>query len=424
VTPSRVQDSLLRRVESKHTNHILEIVFIIPNGAFVDNRAFGGLYKGKISRTINFCTHIKNILNSTHLLKNSALTQLYFPSNLLLAYKYLLCHKVKILFNDKQISPIVFISYSGEFALLKLTRCFCTKQLAKGASGNALIEYTIIGAVILIAVIPSFSNLGKAFADWLDYLKGDMNSHIVASQQAEAAQKGLLAAKEQEPEPSAKATSDGSTSIKPSDYSLNLTNVVQTIGANGATSQLAQELQALAKKMKDSGEIDQAEADKILALANQGFRLADLENLVETQSKNAGSTQAFLASSINFNGKTMSMQDVAGIIGYGTPTDLTEDIKNDPNYMMSTQYASPETLTFLNLYNDATGVNGIQNQEAKNVVTKLSSEIAYLTDAVSNLIYGASDPNITLENLRGNTASQATVYDSYGICYTGGATCK
>jgi hypothetical protein len=217
--------------------------------------------------------------------------------------------------------------------------------------------------------------------------------------------------------------------IEPHDYTTRLTGTVTTLGANGTTFQLANQVKALGEKMLASGEITETEANKLYALANQGYRLAELEKQVEDASKRNSSTGDFLGSSISFDGKNYTIPEVAGLIGFGTPTDLTQDIKKNSNYMLETADASPETLAFIQLYQDAISVPGLQNSEAKGVISQLSSEISYLTDAISNLIYGAYDPNITLENLNKNTVSVATVYDSTSLCYVGNgksdaASCK
>ncbi len=211
----------------------------------------------------------------------------------------------------------------------------------------------------------------------------------------------------------------GNSVIKPADFTTNLTSTVTTLGANGTTFELAKQLNAMSAKMLASGEISETEANKLYALANQGYRLANLEKQVEDASKRNSSTGAFLASSINFDGKTYTMPQVASLIGFGTPTELRQDIKANNNYMLETNDASPETLAFINLYQDAINSPNLQNSEAKGVVSQLSSEISYLTDDVSNLIYGAYAPDITLENLNQNTVSAATVYDSTAICYVG-----
>ena len=217
----------------------------------------------------------------------------------------------------------------------------------------------------------------------------------------------------------APAKFSGNSVIKPADFTTSLTSTVTTLGANGTTFELAKQLKAMAAKMLASGEITETEANKLYMLANQGYRLADLEKQVEEASKRNGSTGAFLGSSITFDSKSYTMPEVASLIGFGTPTELRQDIVANNNYMLETKDASPETLAFINLYQDAISGPNLQNSPAKGVVSQLSSEISYLTDDVSNLIYGAYAPDITLENLNQNTVSAATVYDSTAICYVG-----
>lgn len=212
--------------------------------------------------------------------------------------------------------------------------------------------------------------------------------------------------------------------LKISDFTIRMAGTVATLGANGTTFELSGQLKAIAVKLQQSGEISDAEANKLLALANQGFRLAELEKQVEEASKHTGSTHDFLQSSIQFDGKRYTIPEVAALIGFGTQSDLIEDIRNNPNYMLETETALPETLAFINLYHDAISGANIQNSEARGVVSQLSSEISYLTDAVCDLIMSSYDPSVALDDLKKNTASQATVYDATAICYVGNGACR
>lgn len=295
-------------------------------------------------------------------------------------------------------------------------------RFAEYHGGQSLVEYGLcIGLVVLLALVGLQAlgvNLNVCFTNMIP----DPKAAVAASPSAATLPVSGTSVTIP-PAGSGGGGTKGSSVVKASDYTVRMAGTVATLGANGTTFELSSQLKAIADKLRSSGEITDAEANKLVALANQGFRLAELEKKVEEASKRSGSTQGFLQSSIQFDGKSYTMPEVAGLIGFGTPTDLTQDIKNNSNYMLETSNASPETLAFITLYQDAISGANIQNSEAKGIVSQLSSEISYLTDAVSNLIYGAYDPNISLENLNKNTASQASVYDSTAICYIGNGAC-
>lgn len=292
-------------------------------------------------------------------------------------------------------------------------------------SGQALSEYGLgIGLVALVA-LAGLTNLGGNLKVSLEKMLPQAPPPLAAtappaiSPAAGSGNTGTPGALPIAAVAGRPAAFNGTSIIQPANFTTRMTGTVATLGANGTTFELSNQLKSMAGKMLESGEISEAEANKLYALANQGYRLAALEKLVEDASRSHSSTAAFLASSINFDGKTYTMPEVAGLIGFGTPTELRQDIVANSNYMLETKDASPETLAFINLYHDAISSPNMQNSPAKGVVSQLSSEISYLTDGISNLIYGAYDPNITLENLNQNTVSAATVYDSTAICYIG-----
>lgn len=299
--------------------------------------------------------------------------------------------------------------------------------MRQARSAQAMTEYMIGASLIAVISIGALFALGNNLDDLLKMLLPAPPKTMTANAGKPISVDVAAPPVSNIPDVAVPPTSPtGANAVSVSDYSGSLTSIVSTVGANGATSQLAAQLVALAAKLKESGQISDEEANKLVSLANQGFRLADLERSVEEASKTKGSTQAFLQSSINFDGKTYTIPEVAGLIGFGSPTDLTQDIQNNSNYMLEStpsSTAAPETLAFLNRYQDVINSPNIQNSEAQKVVSQLSSQISYLSDAVSNLIYGANDPNISLENLNKNTASVATVYDSHSICYLGGDAC-
>jgi len=294
-------------------------------------------------------------------------------------------------------------------------------------AGNAVLEYILPAILITLGCISALSVLGVEICDQLNLLKSNMASMSSQAKQQEEFHQQIKMAFQASTMASRNAIglqSGNTSAIDLPGLSTGMAARVQTLGANGTTSLLAVQLQALAEKLLKDETITQDSANKILALANQGFRLAALERSIEDASQKANSNQEFMNTSILFDGKNITMADAANLIGFTTPTDCNQDIATNPAYMLNPANASPETLSFINLYQAALSDPSITNSaEAQGLISQLSSQISYLSDDVGNIIWSAQLTSQSLTTIHNNVISYASTYDSTAICYMGNG-CK
>lgn len=207
-------------------------------------------------------------------------------------------------------------------------------------------------------------------------------------------------------------TADGKTFSLPG-YPQDLSKSVLTAGANGTTSLLANQLQAIAKQLLDGGEIDQAQHTGLIGLANQGHRLAEILKLAESTATTA-STNSFHSSNVVFDGKTMNVNKLAALVGdqkWTHAPSLTQSSVNED---------APELMTFINLYIAAENNGTLADPAVKTVVESLSSQIVSINYAMWNGM-GAIESGLPPAELTKNVASQLTHQNSAGICTTGNA---
>jgi len=280
--------------------------------------------------------------------------------------------------------------------------------------GNTIVEYTLIGIAVIVVSIGALNLLGQSIHGAFAAVKGSMENSIQSSNSAIAqhasAKANFVAGV------SSQITINANT---PSVLSGSLASLVQTSGANGATAALSLQLQTLANQLLSEGKISQDEANKLLALANQGFIIASLESQIEAASKSAASNQDFLNTTINFQGTSYLVKDAANLIGFSSPGNPTTDLSANSNYMLQTNTASPQTLAFLNLYQQAINSPELTTAGAVASVQQLSAQISYLSDVTCDLANSAYNPQITLTALHQQTISSATAYDSSQIAQMG-----
>lgn len=283
------------------------------------------------------------------------------------------------------------------------------KKRYQGYPGQSLFEYTMIILLVVFLAFGSLITIGRNISEGLK----DM---LPAPEHALDKDKGLNGVRLGNPAISgASNLSPTVTSLSLQDYSTNLAKLVQTTGVNGSTMGLSSQLSAVAQTLLESGTVSTDEANQLTALANQGMRMALLEAQLEEASQKSTSNEAFLNSPINFNGQTYLVKDAGNLIGFSSPNSPDADMLTNGNYMMSTSSAQPETLAFLNLYNQVAAIPELQNTETLAIVQKLSAQVSYLSDVASNQVNGAYNSSVSLDTLKQQSISSATVFDSESI---------
>ena len=250
----------------------------------------------------------------------------------------------------------------------------------KSSPGNTIIEYSLIGLVAL-ASISGLSMAGGKIAGQMDNFRQSLvgppgSSGVAASGTTSVAGSTLQAGE-------TITLSNGTTVTLP--YSTgNMANSVEVSGVNGTTGNLLADLNALAQQLQASGDITPAQASDITALAQQGYRLAALEQKIEETFQQTGPTQAFWDATITFEGQSYTTKNIVGLLGFAptssvgqSPADL---LQSNPDFMLETNNSYPLTRSFLEAYDQvmADG-SGMTDPVVKQTITQLATEVSYLS---------------------------------------------
>lgn len=300
--------------------------------------------------------------------------------------------------------------------------------------GQSLTEYGLIGALVIGLSLLALQMLGKS----LNLSVTNMVPDRVSLQPTQTAAPGSGPSQNPAALPGSPGVQspDGMTLKLPNGRSLDLdipadiSKSIMTVGANGTTDMLASSLEALAQQLLASGEISESGSNALLNLANIAHRQAAIARLVEDVMSVGGSnTQGALVSTIQFEGKTYKLDELAGLIATGTANA-------DGTYPYG-----PEIAKFWQAYQDLWPAGAMTNSTAAGIVDVYVHEIANLADSNRVVIskmttgYGGTpetyrqtqaeymqsigyDNTATL--LKNKTGAAITHNDSAKICTTGG----
>jgi hypothetical protein len=144
---------------------------------------------------------------------------------------------------------------------------------------------------------------------------------------------------------------------------------IQVAGTNGTTREMLGSFEKWIQEMRDAGEIDDAQANKLQKMANDGHYLADAEKALEDAI--AQGQKTFL-----FNGKTYTPFEMAEAIGLN-PDSSVGAWDLDPAYAKSV--ISP----LANSYQQASLDGTLSDPAVKQKVSELIIQIAAASDALS-----------------------------------------
>lgn len=230
--------------------------------------------------------------------------------------------------------------------------------------GVSLTEYALIFSLVSMVSLPVLLKLGHE-------LSGSFHSMLSTSEETGNAsamgpvniQTASIPSLETFPASTAHnnipALQDMPPLLSPSD----LTSSVQTAGVNGTTTLLADSLLTLSSELLEEGAIDKKMYNAIVALANQGHTLAQIEASIEIAAKAAGNGggSAFDRTKAEWNGKTYSGPELVAMLN-GTGPDIKE---------------------FQNLRNKVLNDKSITDPAVKSALAQLSANILNIADAAA-----------------------------------------
>lgn len=294
--------------------------------------------------------------------------------------------------------------------------------------GQVTTEYALFGALIALLAIPAVillgGNLNNLFGGMLAKDRASIAAtapNLAAVGNEPTAKTAGMPAADFSNEPSlpgqVRFTLGNGKTLSLSGYPRELSKSVATAGANGTTGILASTIEQAAKQLLDAGSIDKSQYNSLIALANQGHRIGSIEKALEDVAASFKPGQSVLQTRLTIDGKTRIVDDLIETIGYNTGED---DLTTDINPMSDTR-ANAETGKLLKLYQASLSNGSLNDPNARQLVSGLVSQIAYLAEVATDTVRGLDTGEAKASNFLDVMASQTTHADSMGICATGNA---
>jgi len=273
-----------------------------------------------------------------------------------------------------------------------------SRRYGQAYTGNAIVEYLLIGAGILVVSVGALTLLGNNLNNIMGMLRGGMKNQIQASSNANAqhlaAMNSFTASLSSHTgtNAAAAAAAAATASISPSAQGP----VTQTAGGNGTTETYAQTISDSAKKALADGSISQAEYDLIVQTSNKGHDIAAIQGLLEGAYKSSsGNASAYAGSQLNFKGQNY------------TPAQLNDLLKTN-------------VADFSSLKTQASAQTGVLNNQSL-LITLNDSGTAIINNTYSTQQQNqTADSYIQYQNAGTTTGGSAdTNQQSATICTAG-----
>lgn len=281
--------------------------------------------------------------------------------------------------------------------------------------GNAIQEYALIGALAILACMGVLLSLGGSLNSLMLGLKQDMHSHREVTVQVKQPRDfqsvpGIIA------ETSAPPQTGGMAQEENPLIQRNLATKLQTLGANGTTELLANQIAELAKSLYEQGEITEAQRNTLLTLANKGHEMAQVERMLEDYVAMAGENrQQFNNMKIEFQGKQYTPMELSKLIGINRVQP--ETIKD---FFREARDTGSLLADFQSLYLEAEKNGSMQVPAIKSLVTSAASQIIITGELMEHSYYKYHDGTYDdVASMKERIVSKATNVNSWQICKSG-----
>ncbi|HEY9687923.1 MAG TPA: Flp family type IVb pilin [Coleofasciculaceae cyanobacterium] len=275
--------------------------------------------------------------------------------------------------------------------------------------GVTIPEYALIGLGVVIAAITAITLLGgtvsQSFANLGNAFSANASNSPTALAGTPTGGGGGTADPSAPTAPTTGAGGIGSISLTTADgvqitldgFPQNIKDAVQSTGTNGTTFLTANQLTTLTSQLQDAGAVDSAQAGMLADLANQGHRMAEIQQAIESA----------LASG--------ATPDTAITIG-----DQTQSIESWADGLSATTCTGAPTCGVqVNSLNDllaqASQSGALDDPTVRFLVEALTADIVYLSEPYDD----ALDNYTTYDNLQVKAVDTVVNSDAEGICTTG-----
>lgn len=299
-------------------------------------------------------------------------------------------------------------------------------MLRQPYQGNALGEYGLVGSLVVLVCIAGFITAGGNLNDLLASLGGDMTAHrdvaVAASQQRATTAEQAVALNDLAQNGAIPAELlKELTNQERAALSATLAIKLQTLGANGTTKLLSKQLVALARQLLAEGKISQPQSDIIMRMANQGYRMAEIESVIEDAARMANGDMDKLKSlTFQFQGEAANAYDLASKLGFNAK--IPKDYAN-VNILDDYGNAQFEMASFLNFYQQAQDSGLMTDPDVRATIESAATQIANTGESVESILYTAlvkgKGTIPSYEDFKNKVASNATSMNSSRICTAG-----
>jgi Flp pilus assembly pilin Flp len=279
-------------------------------------------------------------------------------------------------------------------------------------TGQSVSEYSLAAGLVVVLSITAMSFLGGQVSNVFTSMFSSGSSQVTATGNTNTnSNPGNNSAGNSFPMTITMSNGQQLTVNMPA----NLKDTVATSGVNGTTSALLADFKSVTEQMHISGDITEEQYSSLIALANQGYRIAEIEGLIEKTANTSANGYTFINTSVQFDGQAMTIWELHTLIGSApaVPGDYTTPLT-------TASESNLETANFIKLYNDALSSGALSNPEMQAYVNLLATEIAYLsevTEAAVATVPGTADPCVYWADI---ITSETTRLDSDSICQVGG----
>lgn len=317
---------------------------------------------------------------------------------------------------------------------------FCTAHFSQlRRSGQALIDYVLPLAVVS-ALILSFST--TVYPEFRNYLVGVFNTELNTPKEKKLI--GRQLGKDPNMTTVALVLPNGGL-IRLDQYPRSLSQSIETVGTDGTTTLLADNILSLAKQLLEKEEITQEQFNNLSDMANQAHRMGELQSLVKQAASDAnGDREKFLGMKLSYGpfsgmkpdeisflaGRTHQGGGINPSLVNSVPEDLQATLLhyepsllafNERAYQWSDIKVGPEMLQFLQFSKAANDSGALKNPAVKQFVDLMAGDVF----SVANNFNFQTSSISTFEDynpaqLEQNMADSYTHHDAMAICSAGG----
>jgi hypothetical protein len=287
-------------------------------------------------------------------------------------------------------------------------------RISQKAGGQSLMEYVGIPCLVIVVSLGAFTalqgNLSQLALDSKQSIQNDINLRNDTKNR-------LATVSSEEEEPDVMVSRNEILEFLPEETlpvldfpTGSLSETINTLGANGTISLMAQRIEAIANSLLISNKISKPQYRVLMRLANRGYVIAEIDYQVEQAAKESQSVTEFKNKQIVINGRSYPIGQFAAF----------SDLNNTHSSMLLTEgNGSGNNLrSFITVYNTFVNNGGVGDSAVDTLIKSLFNNTIAVQLAADASRKNILDNNSSLDQLIQDTASQIS-NNATTICLSG-----